>query len=122
MVCTLVPDPGQGCWGLAYEVSDQSWPAIRAELDYREKDGYGLHGVRARHLESWLDCWTYVADASNPSYIGQRPLAELAWRIRHAVGPSGHSADYLRRLQATLQELEIQDEHVLELLQAVERA
>lgn len=121
LVCTLVPSPGEGCWGLAYEVSDQNWPCIRAELDYREKDGYGLQQVTARFENEWLPCWTYVADQANPSYIGDRPLAELAWRIRIAVGPSGHSADYLRRLHQTLLELEIQDGHVLELLEAVER-
>ncbi|MBS2040693.1 gamma-glutamylcyclotransferase [bacterium] len=120
LVCTLVPNPGHGCWGLAYEVNDQDWPRIRAELDYREKDGYQLQRVNTLQNEQWLACWTYVADSSNPSYIGERPLPELAWRIRNAVGPSGHSADYLRRLHGTLLELQIEDSHVSELIRAVE--
>lgn len=116
LVCTLVPHPGHGCWGLAYEISDQDWPAIRAELDYREKDGYTLRRVSARWAEQNLDCWTYVADQHNPSYIGDRPLAELAWRISQAAGPSGQSADYLWRLQARLRELEIEDSHINQLV------
>lgn len=115
-----MPSPGQGCWGLAYEVCDRDWPKIRAELDYREKDGYQLQRVNARQQETWLPCWTYVADAANPSYIGDQPLSQLAWRIRNAVGPSGPSADYLWRLHTTLLELEIEDGHVLELIQALQ--
>lgn len=120
LVCTLVPSPGQGCWGLAYEVSDQDWPAIQAELDYREKDGYQLQRVLARWQEQDLLCWTYVADEQNPSYIGDRPLPELVGRIRQAAGPSGHSADYLLRLSQTLEELEIEDDHVRQLVAALQ--
>lgn len=118
-MCTLVPDPGQGCWGLAYEISDQDWPAIQAELDYREKDGYQLRQVSARWQQQALSCWTYVADEQNPSYIGDVPLVELVERIRQASGPSGHSADYLLRLAQTLESLEIEDPHVLQLIQEV---
>ncbi len=119
MVCTLVPDPGAGCWGLAYEISDQDWPAIRAELDYREKDGYQLRKVSARWEECELTCWTYVADEHNPSYLGEQPLAQLAERIGRAAGPSGHSSDYLLRLAQILEELEIEDEHVRQLVEAL---
>ena len=120
MVCTLVPIPGQGCWGLAYEIADQDWPAIQAELDYREKDGYQLRRVSARWQGENLACWTYVADELNPSYIGDRPLDELVGRIRKAAGPSGHSADYLLRLAQTLEELDIQDDHVSQLVAALQ--
>lgn len=118
LVCTLIP--GDGCWGLAYEISDQDWPAIQAELDYREKDGYTLHRVMGRWQNQDLPCWTYVADQHNPSYIGDRPLSELAWRIGKAAGPSGHSADYLLRLHETLEQLEIEDSHVSELVTLIQ--
>ncbi|MBX3166147.1 MAG: gamma-glutamylcyclotransferase [Candidatus Eremiobacteraeota bacterium] len=121
VVCTLVPNPGHGCWGLAYEIGHQDWPAIRAELDYREKDGYQLQGVSARWQEQVLPCWTYVADERNPSYIGDVPLEQLAERIRQAAGPSGHSVDYLLRLAQILDELEIEDAHVLQLVQAIKK-
>lgn len=119
VVCTLIPHPGYGCWGLAYEISDQDWPAIQAELDYREKDGYQLRRVSARWQEQVLACWTYVADEQNPSYLGDVPFHELVERIRQAVGPSGRSVDYLLRLAQTLQELEIEDPHVMQLVQAL---
>lgn len=121
VVCTLVSNPGQGCWGLAYEIADQDWPAIQAELDYREKDGYQLRRVSARWQGEALACWTYVADELNPSYIGDRPLEELVGRIRKAAGPSGHSSDYLLRLAQRLQELEIEDAHVRRLVEALEK-
>lgn len=116
-----MPHLGQGCWGLAYEISDQDWPAIQAELDYREKDGYQLRQVTARWQDEALLCWTYVADEQNPSYIGEVPWDELVERIRRAAGPSGHSADYLLRLAQTLQELEIEDPHVIQLVQSLRK-
>jgi len=115
LVCTLVPDPGQGCWGLAYVVADSEWPEIRAQLDYREKDGYELRALCARGDAGELHCWTYVADAHNPSYLGERPTHELAWRISRAAGESGANADYVLRLHQTLLELDIEDPHVAEL-------
>jgi glutathione-specific gamma-glutamylcyclotransferase len=115
LVCTLVPDPGQGCWGLAYVVSDPEWPEIRAQLDHREKDGYQLRNLTAQSDQEPIHCWTYVADATNPSYIGDRPAQELAWRMARASGESGPNADYLLRLHQTLMQLEIEDPHIAEL-------
>lgn len=119
MVCTLVPNSGDGCWGLAYEIPDQDWPAIQAELDYREKDGYQLKRVSARWQDQDLPCWTYVADEHNPSYLGDQGFDRLVERIRRAAGPSGASIDYLLRLAQTLDELEIQDDHVRQLREAL---
>lgn len=121
MVCTLVPNSGHGCWGLAYEIRDQDWPAIQAELDYREKDGYQLKRVLARWLDQEFPCWTYVADEHNPSYLGDQGLESLVDRIRRAAGPSGASVDYLLRLAQTLHELDIEDDHVEQLIEALEK-
>jgi cation transport regulator ChaC len=116
LVCTLVPDPGQGCWGLAYAVADSDWPEIRTQLDYREKDGYEMRSVTVHGAGAELRCWTYVAKPDNPSYIGERPARELGWRISRARGESGENVDYLLRLHQTLLELEIEDAHVVELM------
>lgn len=113
LVCTLVP--GDFCWGVAYEISDREWPRIRAELDYREKDGYDLVRLPAEGPDGPLEVWTYVADERNPSYIGHRPTPELAERMVHAAGESGPNWDYLFRLETVLRKLEIEDEHVSEL-------
>ena len=115
LVCTLVPEPGQGCWGLVYAVADAEWPEIQAQLDYREKDGYQLRRLSGKIGQETIECWTYVADASNPSYIGERPAPELAWRMARASGESGPNVDYLLRLHQTLIELEIEDAHIAEL-------
>jgi len=116
LVCTLVPDPERGCWGLAYAVADEDWDEIRALLDFREKDGYELHRLPAEDLL----CWTYVARECNPSYIGDQPLGELARRINRATGPSGPNRDYLIRLHQTLLELDIHDPHVTRLMVELE--
>lgn len=116
LVCTLVPDTTGGCWGLAYAVEDHHWAEVRAQLDFREKDGYQLVTLCGRDEAGEVTCWSYVADAANPSYIGDDPPARLAWRIRAARGESGDNADYLLRLHRRLRELEIDDPHVAELV------
>ena len=113
----MVVDSSSGCWGLAYSVTDEDWPEIRAQLDYREKDGYQLQSVRAQADGREFSCWTYVADALNPSYVGERPSHELSWRISRARGESGANIDYLLRLHARLSELGIEDLHVKELVE-----
>lgn len=112
LVCTLVPLEGEQCWGLAYAVEEALWPEIQAQLDYREKDGYSLHRVQVWGDEHSWECWTYVARPENPSYIGDRPLPELADRIRQAAGESGVNVDYIVRLRQRLRELAIHDPHV----------
>lgn len=119
LVCTLVP--GEFCWGLAYEIPDQDWPAIRAELDYREKDGYDLVRLRADNPEGQIEVWTYVADERNPSYIGSQPDADLVFRMARAAGESGPNWDYLFRLETRLRELDIEDAHVFGLAEQLRR-
>jgi glutathione-specific gamma-glutamylcyclotransferase len=113
LVCTLVP--GDFCWGMAYQISDQDWPRIRAELDYREKDGYDLVRLAAEGPDGRLEVWTYVADERNPSYIGAQSTSALAERMARAAGESGPNWDYLFRLETVLRELDIEDEHVFDL-------
>jgi len=122
VVCTLVAAAHQSCWGLAYEVSGDDWPAIRLELDYREKDGYQLEVVQALGPGGEpRPCWCYVARPDNPSFLGQPSLPELVRRIARARGPSGTSRDYLRRLLQRLSELEIADPHVEQLWRELNR-
>ena len=116
LVATLVPAPGEQCWGVAFEVTDEDWPRLRQQLDHREKDGYTLERV---HCSGGQEAWTYVADEANPQFIGPRPEREMLDRLARAAGESGPNQVYLFRLEETLRALDIEDPHVFGLAAAL---
>ena len=117
LVCTLVESLGEDCWGVAYAVRAEDWEEVQRQLDYREKDGYQLRRLAAHWDDQQLECWVYVAAPDNQSYIGERPLFELAERIQRAQGESGPNIDYVVRLSHRLLELGFADQHVSELVE-----
>ena len=66
------------------------------------------------------DAITYVALADNPSFVGAAPLAAMVKQIAHSHGPSGSNREYLARLADHLAQLNIHDEEVHGLHQAVQ--
>jgi len=114
-VVTLVPDPGQECWGLAFRLDPEHWQETLARMDIREQGGY----TRLWLVSDGPDCLAYVAREDNPDYLGEAPVAELALQMSTAVGPSGANWDYLFRLADCLRALDIVDPHVFALEQAV---
>lgn len=111
-VVTLIPQRDAECIGVAYLIA----PAVFAQLDVREKNGYlrlateldlGV-GERATGL-------VYIADAENAAFLGPAPEAEIARHIAASCGPSGPNRDYLLQLAAALRELDAHDPHVFEI-------
>lgn len=117
-VVTLVPDPSERCWGMAYLVRDAQQDAVLAALDHREQGGYERHELPVElHTGEVVEALVYVATPQNAEYLGEAPLEEIAAHIRRSQGPSGSNADYLLGLAAALREHGARDAHVEALAQ-----
>lgn len=114
-VVTLVPTPDACCGGSAYRIDLAQADAILAELDVREQAGF-----ERRHLplldapdgRAFAEGITWVADRSNPHFLGELPELQIAAWIRERRGPSGSNAEYALRLLDALRTLEVADPHV----------
>jgi len=114
-VVTLVRAEDAVCWGVAYRIAARRWPAVRDELEYREKAGY--QPLRADFFEpggarSIADVLLYVAGPGDPGFLGPAPLAEIAAVVRRSHGPSGSNREYVLELARALTEMGAVDEHV----------
>lgn len=113
-VVTLLPSPGEICWGMAYRVSAIRAPEILAALDHREKQGYDRERTTLHLRESGaIDQVTvYVATADNPHFTGGESEEEIAEVVRRSRGPSGCNVEYVLHLAQALREMQVEDEHV----------
>ncbi|GAA5930195.1 hypothetical protein JCM1841_000492 [Sporobolomyces salmonicolor] len=99
-------------WGRIYCIPPSRSAEIWAYLDHREKDGYTLrtvdvYGVDEKGEEVVVEknVRVYVGETTNPSFAGGEPLATLADRIAHTVGPSGPNKEYLYNLCTAVRQL-----------------
>jgi cation transport protein ChaC len=118
-VVTLLPgEPDERCHGAVYRVTPGCEPEVLDRLDYRERAGYVHHRVTVECGDSHVpEALVYIATPSNPGWLGEAPLDQIAAQIRTSVGPSGHNLEYLLRLHAALVEMGGEDEHVAALVQ-----
>ncbi len=108
-VVTLIEQPNARCDGLAYLVE----PEVFNHLDYREKNGYLRVEVKIHfHDQQQADGLMYVADETNPAFLGYASELEIACHIASAAGPSGSNRDYLLHLAQALRKLNADDAHV----------
>lgn len=126
-VVTLVPDPHESCWGVAYRLSEDTASATLALLDWREREGYQRHEVEFHAVDrtSPGGAWralVYVARPDNRHYLGPAALENIALQIRSASGPSGANSAYVLELEAALRALDVSDPHVSEVAEALARA
>ena len=112
-VVTLVAEPSEDVFGVAFKISTDRWQETVAYLDIRESGGYTRLTVDIQ-LENGLtvDALTYVAHPNNPSYLGHAELSTMAKHIVASVGPSGPNIDYLRNLATALRTWAIPDTHI----------
>jgi cation transport protein ChaC len=111
-VATLVREDGAICGGLAYRIEEDR-ERILAELDVREQAGF----VRTilpvfDGAAPFAEAIVWVADETNPHFLGHASDDEIAAHIRKSHGPSGANVDYVLRLRDALRALEIDDPHV----------
>ncbi|MFO0613239.1 MAG: gamma-glutamylcyclotransferase [Polyangiaceae bacterium] len=117
-VVTLVPSPDARCAGVAYRVDDAERERVLYDLDVREQGGYDrvlaplVDRGGAVITESAL---VYIATPTNPNWLGDAPLEDIAAQIRSAVGPSGPNVEYVTELAKALRSLEADDPHVFAL-------
>jgi cation transport regulator ChaC len=120
-VVTLVRDPAALCAGVAYRIPEPHLAQVLAELDERERGGYERHAVPLQIAASDGEAafvstgWVYVADETNPNYLGPASIHEIAAIVRQAHGPSGPNLEYALRLAAELRSLAAEDAEVFAL-------
>jgi cation transport regulator ChaC len=119
-VVTLVPAPGEACWGRAYLLDPATQDQVLAHLDHREKGGYERLQLPLYFDETcWVEGTTYHATAANPNYLGEAGLAEIVTQVASAFGPSGRNIDYVLQLDLALAEMGASDEHVTRIAAAL---
>ncbi len=112
-VVTLVRSMGAACRGVAFRLGHRDRDDVIENLDHRERGGYRrietdlLVGARRR-----VTGIVYVADETNPNYLGPAPIASIARQVRGAAGASGPNAEYVLRLAEALRQLGADDPHV----------
>ena len=85
-VVTLVDMPGESCWGMAFLIPAKQIAATMVELDYREKNGYVREAVMIETRSGeCLEGITYHADVTNPHFLGDARLEEIAAQIHRSV-------------------------------------
>ena len=119
-VVMLVEEVGTVCWGTAFLLKEGDRRQVMSELDLREKNGYEPIKVDLEFDDgSVRRGLTYVAGPENPSFIGPAPMQEMIAQIANAVGPSGPNVEYLTRLADTLDDMDVYDEEVHGLREAL---
>jgi cation transport protein ChaC len=120
-VVTLVACAGAECWGVAYQVAPEQRERVLAQLDQREKNGYQRQTLAFFTSEGATgEVIVYVADGSNPSYVGPEDEQRTAAIVRNAHGPSGANREYVLRLAEELARIGVEDAHVLAIARALE--
>lgn len=116
-VVTLVSNPDEVCWGIAYKVSQHSATSILKKLDKREQAGY----VQVRttlcidKVGAVPDVLLYVADTEDDNYLGECLPRDITKVIATSIGPSGSNREYLFELAKALEFHGIEDPHVEQL-------
>jgi glutathione-specific gamma-glutamylcyclotransferase len=115
-VVTLVRSIGAACRGLAFRLRHEERELVLDHLDYRERGGYrrveaDLYVSDSESVPGLI----YLADESNPHYLGPAPVPVLVEQIRAARGESGPNVEYVRRLAESLRALGADDPHVFTL-------
>lgn len=118
-VVTLVPSPGERCWGMAYRVCDSVAEETLAALDHREQAGYErvLARLNLKNGSAIDEVLFYVAAEGNPNFVGEQADQEIVAVIREAHGPSGSNREYLVKLGEALNVMDVDDIHIQRLLE-----
>ena len=121
-VVTLVARQNEITWGRVYRIPVAKSARILEVLDIREQGGYdrlhipvyGEGGVVVAE-----EALVYRATEENPEFLGDDEVAKMAKQILGSVGPSGTNIEYLLELHDALKMLNVQDQHIDDLVRAV---
>lgn len=107
-------DVGGRCRGVAFKVSVDAYPGIRAYLRAREQvtrvyreavRPIWLAGEEPRRVRALC----YLADRLHPQYAGVLPFGKQVRHVRDGYGRSGNNVDYLVNTVRHLQEMQIEE-------------
>jgi cation transport protein ChaC len=114
-VVTLTQANSSECFGMAYQVTHD----VFEHLDHREKNGYLRYDVDIYFGDGQVKKGlVYIAPTDNAAFLGPASEEKIAEHINLSRGPSGENSEYLIGLAVALRDLNIDDEHVF----AVEEA
>jgi cation transport protein ChaC len=118
-------DRGGMCHGRMFRVKPEHAAEVAENLHRREM----VTGVyEPRWLKLRLEngrtatALAYVADRNHPQYAGKLEVAEIARRIRRAIGRTGSNVEYLRNTVLHLEEMGIHEGVLHRVLRQVEQA
>jgi cation transport protein ChaC len=107
---------GGSCRGMAFEVSEDAWPEVRAYLDAREL-------VTSVYRDVWrpvtlsdgrrISALAYVVDEAHEQFAGALTLEQQLAIIRAGVGISGRNVDYVVNTAEMLNTLGITDKRLM---------
>ncbi len=113
-VATLIEAPGEQCFGMAYQVTEEEFE----HLDHREKNGYLRYAVDIHLLDkeqqqtSIKRGLVYIAPTDNEAFLGSASELEIANHISRSKGPSGDNSEYVFLLAKALKEMGVEDPHL----------
>lgn len=114
-VVTLIRSVGAVCWGLAFRLRGSESVAVLEHLDHRERGGYSrLEANLVVRDRGRVPGVVYLADESNPEFLGPAAPMAIAAQVQRAHGQSGPNAEYVQRLASSLRDLGADDPHVFE--------
>lgn len=119
-VVTLIEEADARCLGVAYRLATAEREEVLRHLDYRERGGYDrlilpLVFPGAQHAHTDTRAIVYLANESNPNYLGPAPYEAIANQILGAHGPSGPNPEYLFELAGFLRRHGAPEPHVFAL-------
>ncbi|MFN2377060.1 MAG: gamma-glutamylcyclotransferase [Candidatus Binatia bacterium] len=115
-VVTLVRSVGAVCRGLAFRLRAGERAAVLEHLDHRERGGYSRLGADLFTAgDEAVRGVLYLADETNPDFLGPAPESVIAEQVRRARGLSGTNVEYVCRLARSLRDLGADDPHVFAL-------
>jgi len=121
-VLTLVPIAEAICFGRAFQIDEEHIDKTLEDLDYREKNGYERQWLDVSTEEyGVINALTYIAAENNPAWLGDATTKEIARQIYTAHGPSGANKDYVWELHESLRRDGIEDDHITQIAQALNR-
>ncbi len=116
-VVTLLPAPGELCWGVVYRVEPERRSEVLQHLDQRESGGFERLELEVRFADearATRAAIVYVAGEGTPNYLGPASLGSIVAQVRASHGPSGANVEYVLRLAESLRGLGAEDPHVFE--------
>ncbi|XP_033103319.1 putative glutathione-specific gamma-glutamylcyclotransferase 2 [Anneissia japonica] len=124
-VVTLVRNPEEVVWGIAYKLSEDSLNETISNLDHREKAGYSNMDILFHPQDCTVKPFhisVYVANKHNPHYLGPASEKDIARQVIDSYGPSGPNSEYLLQLAKVMRSIvpDYEDKHLYELEKLVQ--